>query len=1621
MKRFKLIVLIVLGTVNVSISQTKVLSKNNFSMGNKIETNFTKLNNQMSDYYDSVHKASGSIELVKGEKKYLRWNNFWASRSSSSNFQLGGDLDVNDFYLQKLTSGQITLCNSSVNDILWNSIGPQPNDAGIGVINCIALGNDGINTIYAGTTSSGMFKTSNAGASWTCITDNIKMPAMGVNTIDVDPNDSRHIIFASSANTHGLVASNGNGIYETFDGGTTWKNILDSNTPDPNEWQGCKFAKFVFHPSTRNIMYAISSNAFYKLVFDPITKIWTVNKRGNNFFNPNIDEEKVGSSNNYLFDIELELTGGVLEIYVSSAMAGNQKKNYKNSTPKLFYTNDEGQTWDEIINLPNASRSVYISLEKSTSRPGELFASLADTGTGLVQLYLTTDKCVSWQQLGTYPPGDNGAAGQHVLHVSDIDPNVMFYGESNLFRSSNALSSNPSFMMVSDYGMNSNNIYTRTHGDVTCLVEYHNNNQDYILISHDGGISLSSTFGNSSTSFTHLNGPGLDIAQAFSFDFNPITGKCMVGTQDNGTKSQTATGWSRFKGGDGTTIEISSYDPNNFMYYYNYRPFLGNLKTGINYELFLPEDNHILGRQRVKFDPINQSNLYIADDRIYKYNLVTKTYYPFSGTLNMKIAAFDVSQAIPGTIIATKNEQAWNNSPVNCILKSTNDGLTWTDITSNLIVNGQKVYEFYFVTDVIINPRNNNDVYLSISGFKHDAINNDYNKGLMRVIKSTDGGLTWVDFSNGLPPFPINCMTYQEGTDEVFYAGTDVGVYRYNKGLNLWQCFNKGLPMTIVTEIRIDNCAKKVRCSTYGRGIWEADLVPITEIYEIAYNTTWGVNTSHSFSTSIRVKSGATLTVRGIVSMAEGTRIIVEKGAKVFIEGGTITNRCGNRWLGIIVEGDPRKSQTPTSNQGFINIFNNSVISNSVNAISTLSQDYTNNAWVTNWNKTGGGIIKASNSKFTNNFRHIELLAYSNPTNNNDLTSFTNCVFEISGSRNVGPNGINKYGTMVTTFGVKGVRFSGCNFVNTNGSQNANFDNYDRGTGILTLDSYIIVDGILNNVNCTYTKNGLFIDLSKGIQQISSPSFPFGSEIKRQNFERNDRGIWMENTSNNSIHHNSFNMFVPANYFNRANSTSSLDIQRKTGIIGIYSKGSSGFKIESNSFVNTNPAGFQPYTVGQLLAGVVFENSNANGGAGKIRLNSFTNLNAGIQTQLDNPNTDITCNEFYSSYIALNLNPERDGLTPFFGECDPSFQLVRTDYGNTFFSNAFLDIQHKPKLSSTAGNIKTYIKDITKPNRPSSSKVNTNVFLNPCSKVLPKENCVPTAQFETNCKSGVLPKPTEYKNAYQQNKLKLQDTKIKINNGTLVGATATNQLNYYIREVIQSKSNVLWAYNTCSLYDTTKNYLDSVIAFLIPEPDIESRKVLVSCYYYKKQFSAALLELNSMNINDGEGTSEFKSWYTILCQAGLENRNIFQLNINEWTAIDNLSKTQTTTANSARGLLTFVKEKSYNPYIEKVSQTEVKQNSTSIIEAETKINPTLLLYPNPVDDKLQIVYSLLENTNEKVVKIVDMLGRVVHEDKFTNSTNTIELNTSQFNNGNYIVELYNGNELVLSKKFIIIH
>ena len=86
-----------------------------------------------------------------------------------------------------------------------------------------------------------------------------------------------------------------------------------------------------------------------------------------------------------------------------------------------------------------------------------------------------------------------------------------------------------------------------------------------------------------------------------------------------------------------------------------------------------------------------------------------------------------------------------------------------------------------------------------------------------------------MNISSNLPNIAANCSVYEPNSNDRIYIGMDIGIYYKDNSSTNWTLYNTGLPNTVVMDMEMSPASPgKIYAATYGRGVYEADVVPVT-------------------------------------------------------------------------------------------------------------------------------------------------------------------------------------------------------------------------------------------------------------------------------------------------------------------------------------------------------------------------------------------------------------------------------------------------------------------------------------------------------------------------------------------------------------------------------------------------------------------------------------------------------------------------------------------------------------------------------------------------------------------------------------------------------------------------
>ena len=347
------------------------------------------------------------------------------------------------------------------------------------------------------------------------------------------------------------------------------------------------------------------------------------------------------------------------------------------------------------------------------------------------------------------------------------------------------------------------------------------------------------------------------------------------------------------------------------------------------------------------------------------------------------------------------------------------------------------------------------------------------------------------------------------------------------------------------------------------------------------------------------IKNGATLTITSEIKCSPNTKFIVEPGGSLIIDGGKLTNACESKmWQGIVVLGDPQQDQTPYT-QGTVELRNGAIIENAICGISVADYNGLNST---------GGLVFASNAIFKNNLSSVEYFPYYNTEDNQG--GFWGCLFTVDGNNLFEENGVI-FDSHVKLWGVNGVTFSGCSFINVNETGGKGIYAQDAGFNIYAICKKATTEPC-RPCPSLYATPCIFENLKYGIFTNNTGN-PYYLSIDRTEFNNNKTSVYINSSNNYSLTDNRFSDIIN---------------------FGLISKSSSGYNIVRNKFDGTCPS--------NKNTGILTSNSGV--AENIINNNSFENLKFGLMTKFINgvdtlphysTGLQFLCNNFTDNYIDI--------------------------------------------------------------------------------------------------------------------------------------------------------------------------------------------------------------------------------------------------------------------------------------------------------------------------------------------------------------------------------------------------
>lgn len=649
--------------------------------------------------------------------------------------------------------------------------------------------------MFAGSATSGLWKSIDAGSTWSLKTRNLVLNR--IFALEIDHSNPDIVYFESNGK-----------LYNTIDGGESWSIIGDPVFQSESH----NVKDIVMHPNSSSELYLSSNKGFFKSMDSGLN--WSEIMDGE-------------------FQ-EIELHPSNPSIIYTIKVVDNHTEFYKSINGGSSFT-IQTNGWPSPTGTDDHQKRVEIAV--TPANPSLIYANAtgsANGGSGTYGIYLSEDEGVTWtfQCCGNQPAGppsltninmmgwdkegeDDG--GQYYydvgLAVDPVNPQKLHLGGVNHWVSTDA---GATWVCPAKWSEPGEIGYV--HADIHDIRFFGTE----LWIACDGGIFMSNDGGTN----MDKSQVGIEGTDFWGFGASPQSDVMLGGAYHNGTllkdNDTYINDWICTGGGDGVRGFVNFGNDRIAYDDYEGRILSGDRTMNINGFQFdsLPNASYIFGESStMEWDPRNNQHIYLGrgknllktEDNGLTFELV----YSFSS----KVMNLEISRANLDVMYLVTYESWWGDKK---IWRTQDAGVSWNEITPpTALLNG----ELWVPFDIAVSASNANELWaVRTSQYGNTNLN-----GRM-VFKSMDGGATWTNYTSAsLDGEVITNIEHQKGTAGGVYIGTRRAVYYRNNTMNEWALFNNNLPLSTTSTKLVIKYKEGLLRNATNRSVYEVEMYENSE------------------------------------------------------------------------------------------------------------------------------------------------------------------------------------------------------------------------------------------------------------------------------------------------------------------------------------------------------------------------------------------------------------------------------------------------------------------------------------------------------------------------------------------------------------------------------------------------------------------------------------------------------------------------------------------------------------------------------------------------------------------------------------------------------------------------
>ena len=667
---------------------------------------------------------------------------------------------------------------------------------------------------YVAVASGGVWKTTNAGTTWTPVFD--KQGSYSIGCVTMDPGNPHVVWVGTGENNSQRSVGFGDGVYRTRDGGVTWENLGLSESEH--------IGMILIDPRDSDTVYVAAQGPLWRAGGD--RGLYKTTDGGANWERVLHVSDDTGVNEVHCDPRDPDV------LYASAYQRRRRVWTLIDGGPEsaIYKSTNTGRTWRKVSKgLPEVDMG-RIGLDVSPADPDVVYA-IIEAADGKSGFFRSADRGESWEKRSDYKTFSAQYYNEIVCDPLDVGRVYVF----------------DTFLHVSEDGGKTFKRVPRQHrhvDDHALWIDPHDN--DYLLVGCDGGVYESFDRG-ANWDFK----PNLPVTQFYrvsvdnSLPFYYVYG----GTQDNNTlggpsRTRDRIGianehWFVTVGGDGYKTRVDPEDPNIVYSQWQYGGLVRHDRRSGEIVDIKPREAPGEEPYRWNWDspliisPHDHRRLYFAANRLFRSDDRGNSWTVVSDDLTRRLdrnALAVMGRVQPSDAVAKHHHTSFFGNCVALTESPLVEGLIYVGTDDGLVQvtedGGQSwrrtalfpsVPDMTYVSCLTASQHDPDTVFAAFDNHK----NGDFKPYLL---VSTNRGHDWTSIVGDLPERDIVYTVVQDHVDpKLLFVGTEFGAYFTVDGGAHWIKLTGGVPTIAVRDLAIQERENDLVLGTFGRGAYILD------------------------------------------------------------------------------------------------------------------------------------------------------------------------------------------------------------------------------------------------------------------------------------------------------------------------------------------------------------------------------------------------------------------------------------------------------------------------------------------------------------------------------------------------------------------------------------------------------------------------------------------------------------------------------------------------------------------------------------------------------------------------------------------------------------------------------